>query len=323
MKRILVTGGAGFIGSHLIERLLNEGNEVICVDNFFTGSKRNLLHLMDNPYLEIIRHDVTFPLFVEADEIYNLACPASPIHYQYNPVKTVKTNVMGMINMLGLAKRIKAKILQASTSEVYGDPEQHPQQEGYWGHVNPIGIRSCYDEGKRLAETLCMDYHRQNNVQVKIIRIFNTYGPRMDINDGRVVSNFIVQALRNEPITVYGEGQQTRSFCYVSDLVDGMIRMMEHTAADQPGPINLGNPGEFTIMELAEKVIKLTGSSSKIVHKPLPPDDPTQRRPDISLAKKALDWEPAIPLDEGLRPTIDYFDALLREPKKVSHLSLA
>jgi UDP-glucuronate decarboxylase len=321
MKRILITGGAGFIGSHLVERLLAEGNEVIVADNFFTGSKRNLVHLMNNPYLEIIRHDITFPLFVEVDEIYNLACPASPIHYQYNPVKTVKTNVMGMVNMLGLSKRIKAKILQASTSEVYGDPEQHPQTETYWGRVNPIGLRSCYDEGKRIAETLCMDYHRQNRVEVKIIRIFNTYGPRMDVNDGRVVSNFIVQALRNEPITVYGEGQQTRSFCYVTDLIDGMIRMMENTTFDQPGPVNLGNPGEFTIMELAQKVIAMTGSSSKIVHKPLPPDDPTQRRPDISVAKNTLGWEPTIPLDEGLKPTIEYFDRLLSKQFPVDEVT--
>jgi UDP-glucuronate decarboxylase len=313
MKRILVTGGAGFIGSHLVDRLLCEGNEVICVDNFFTGSKRNVLHLMDNPYFELIRHDITQPLFVEVDEIYNLACPASPVHYQYNPVKTVKTSVMGMINMLGLAKRIRAKVLQASTSEVYGDPEEHPQRETYWGHVNPIGLRSCYDEGKRVAETLCMDYHRQNKVAVKIARIFNTYGPRMDINDGRVVSNFIVQALQNEPITVYGEGQQTRSFCYVSDLVDGLMRLMERTDFETTGPINLGNPGEFTIMELAEKVIQMTGSSSKIVHKPLPPDDPTQRRPDITKAKDVLGWEPKIPLDEGLKSTIAYFDELLRK----------
>jgi UDP-glucuronate decarboxylase len=310
MKRVLVTGGAGFIGSHLIERLLSEGSEVICADNFFTGSKRNLLHLMSNPYLEIMRHDITFPLFVEVDEIYNLACPASPVHYQYNPVKTVKTSVMGMINMLGLAKRIKAKILQASTSEVYGDPEEHPQSETYWGRVNPIGIRSCYDEGKRLAETLCMDYWRQNNVQVKLIRIFNTYGPRMDINDGRVVSNFIVQALKNEPLTVYGEGQQTRSFCYVSDLVDGLMRMMS-TGTDVTGPINLGNPVEFTILELAEKIIAMTGSSSKLVYLPLPSDDPTQRKPNIELAKKHLNWEPKFPPDEGLRLTIAYFESLL------------
>lgn len=315
MKRILVTGGAGFIGSHLVERLLEQGHEVLCLDNFFTGSKQNIVHLLDNKYLEVIRHDVIEPILLEVDEIYNLACPASPVHYQYNPVKTVKTNVMGMINMLGLAKRTKAKIFQASTSEVYGDPEQHPQTEGYWGHVNPIGIRSCYDEGKRIAETLCMDYHRQNGVRVKIIRIFNTYGPRMAINDGRVVSNFIVQALQNQPITVYGEGQQTRSFCYVDDLVEGFIRMMDKTPDDYAGPVNLGNPGEFTIMELAQKVIELTGSSSKIERLPLPPDDPTQRRPDISLAKEKLNWEPTVMLNEGLIKTIAYFDDQLKRTK--------
>ena len=315
MKRILVTGGAGFIGSHLIERLLDQGHEVLCLDNFFTGSKQNIVHLLDNKYLEVIRHDVIEPILLEVDEIYNLACPASPVHYQYNPVKTVKTNVMGMINMLGLAKRTKAKIFQASTSEVYGDPEQHPQTEGYWGHVNPIGIRSCYDEGKRIAETLCMDYHRQNGVRVKIIRIFNTYGPRMAINDGRVVSNFIVQALQNQPITVYGEGQQTRSFCYVDDLVEGFIRMMDKTPDNYAGPVNLGNPGEFTIMELAQKVIELTGSSSKIERLPLPPDDPTQRRPDISLAKEKLNWEPTVMLNEGLIKTIAYFDDQLKRAK--------
>lgn len=312
-KRILITGGAGFIGSHLTERLLNQGNEVICLDNFFTGSKENIVHLLDHKYLEVIRHDVIEPILLEVDEIYNLACPASPVHYQYNPVKTVKTNVMGMINMLGLAKRTKAKIFQASTSEVYGDPEQHPQQESYWGHVNPIGIRSCYDEGKRIAETLCMDYHRQNGVRVKIVRIFNTYGPRMAINDGRVVSNFIVQALQNQPITIYGEGQQTRSFCYVDDLVEGFIRLMDNTPDDYPGPVNIGNPGEFTIMELAEKVIKLTGSSSKIERLPLPPDDPTQRKPDITIAKEKLGWEPTIMLEEGLKKTIAYFDAQLKK----------
>jgi UDP-glucuronate decarboxylase len=322
MKRILVTGGAGFIGSHLVERLLSQGNEVLCLDNFFTGSKDNIVHLLDHKYLEVIRHDVIEPILLEVDEIYNLACPASPVHYQYNPVKTVKTNVMGMINMLGLAKRTKAKIFQASTSEVYGDPEQHPQTESYWGHVNPIGIRSCYDEGKRIAETLCMDYHRQNGVRVKLIRIFNTYGPRMAINDGRVVSNFIVQALQNKPITVYGEGQQTRSFCYVDDLVEGFIRMMDNTPDDYPGPVNLGNPGEFTIMELAEKVIQLTGSSSKIEKLPLPPDDPTQRRPDISLAKEKLNWEPTIMLNEGLKKTIAYFDEKLRREKSAQALSV-
>lgn len=317
MTRVLVTGGAGFIGSHLIERLLDEGHEVICADNFFTGAKQNLVHLLDNPFLEVVRHDIIFPLFVEVDHIYNLACPASPVHYQYNPVKTVKTNVMGTLNMLGLAKRIKAKLLQASTSEVYGDPEEHPQKETYWGRVNPIGIRSCYDEGKRLAETLCMDYHRQNKVEVKIIRIFNTYGPRMDINDGRVVSNFIVQALCNEPITVYGEGTQTRSFCYVSDLVDGMIRMMNQTGFDQTGPVNLGNPVEFTILELAQKVIEMTGSSSQIIYKPLPQDDPTQRKPDITKAKELLDWQPYVPLEEGLVSTIAYFEALLTRQGKI------
>lgn len=322
MKRILVTGGAGFIGSHLVERLLNQGNEVLCLDNFFTGSKDNIVHLLDHKYLEVIRHDVIEPILLEVDEIYNLACPASPVHYQYNPVKTVKTNVMGMINMLGLAKRTKAKIFQASTSEVYGDPEQHPQTESYWGHVNPIGIRSCYDEGKRIAETLCMDYHRQNGVRVKLIRIFNTYGPRMAINDGRVVSNFIVQALQNKPITVYGEGQQTRSFCYVDDLVEGFIRMMDNTQDDYPGPVNLGNPGEFTIMELAEKVIQLTGSSSKIERMPLPPDDPTQRRPDITLAKEKLNWEPTIMLNEGLQKTIAYFDDKLRREKSAQALGV-
>jgi len=312
-KRILVTGGAGFIGSHLVERLLNAGNEVLCLDNFFTGSRDNIVHLQDHPYFEVIRHDITQPILLEVDEVYNLACPASPVHYQYNPVKTIKTNVMGMINMLGLAKRVKAKIFQASTSEVYGDPEQHPQTESYWGHVNPIGIRSCYDEGKRVAETLCMDYHRGNGVNVKIVRIFNTYGPRMAIDDGRVVSNFIVQALRNEPITVYGEGTQTRSFCYVDDLVEGFVRMMDRTEDGFCGPVNLGNPGEFTIQELADKVIAMTGSSSKITRLPLPPDDPTQRRPDITLAKQKLDWTPTIPLEEGLKKTIAYFDAKLKQ----------
>lgn len=322
MSRILVTGGAGFIGSHLVERLLGQGHEVLCLDNFFTGSKDNIIHLLDHKYLEVIRHDVIEPILLEVDEIYNLACPASPVHYQYNPVKTVKTNVMGMINMLGLAKRTKAKIFQASTSEVYGDPEQHPQTESYWGHVNPIGIRSCYDEGKRIAETLCMDYHRQNGVRVKIVRIFNTYGPRMAINDGRVVSNFIVQALQNKPITVYGEGQQTRSFCYVDDLVEGFVRMMDNTEEGYAGPVNLGNPGEFTIMELAQKVIELTGSSSKIERLPLPPDDPTQRRPDISLAKEKLNWEPTIMLNEGLVKTIAYFDAQLKKSKSQEACSL-
>lgn len=306
-KRVLVTGGAGFVGSHLCERLLKEGNEVICLDNYFTGNKQNIVHLLDNPYFELIRHDVTIPIFIEADEIYNLACPASPIHYQYNPIKTVKTSVMGAINMLGLAKRTRAKILQASTSEVYGDPEVHPQTETYWGHVNPIGIRSCYDEGKRCAESLFVNYHQQNNVRIKIVRIFNTYGPRMHPHDGRVVSNFIVQALKGEDITVYGDGKQTRSFQYVSDLVEGFIRLMA-TGDDVCYPVNIGNPGEFSIYELAEKVIKLTGSTSKIVHNPLPQDDPIQRKPDISLAKKVLnDWSPLIPLDEGLVKTIEYF----------------
>ncbi len=313
MKKVLVTGGAGFLGSHLCSRLLNEGNEVICLDNFFTGSKRNVVHLLDNPYFELIRHDVTMPFFIEVDEIYNLACPASPIHYQYNPIKTVKTSVMGAVNMLGLAKRINAKILQASTSEVYGDPIVHPQEESYWGNVNPIGIRSCYDEGKRCAETLFVNYHQQNNVRIKIIRIFNTYGPNMHPNDGRVVSNFIVQALRNEDITIYGDGNQTRSFQYVDDLIEGMIRMMG-SREDFHGPVNIGNPGEFTMLELAEKVIKLTGASSKIVHLPLPKDDPTQRQPDISLAKKELNnWHPNIPLEEGLKFTIDFFAKLIEE----------
>ncbi len=309
MKRILVTGGAGFVGSHLCERLLNEGNEVICLDNYFTGEKRNIAHLLNNPYFELVRHDVTMPYFAEVDEIYNLACPASPIHYQFNAIKTIKTSVMGAINMLGLAKRTKAKILQASTSEVYGDPKVHPQKEDYWGHVNPIGIRSCYDEGKRCAETLFNDYHRQNGVDIKIIRIFNTYGPRMHPNDGRVVSNFIIQALNGEDITVYGDGSQTRSFQYVDDLVEAMVRMM--ATENFTGPVNTGNPNEFTILELAQKVIKLTGSSSKIIYKPLPSDDPTQRQPDISLAKEKLGgWEPKIQLEEGLTKTIEYFKNL-------------
>ncbi len=311
MKKILVTGGAGFIGSHLCERLLNEGNEVICLDNYFTGSKQNIVHLMDNPYFELIRHDITMPFFIEVDEIYNLACPASPIHYQYNPIKTVKTSVMGAINMLGLAKRIKAKILQASTSEVYGDPQVHPQTESYWGHVNPIGSRSCYDEGKRCAETLFMDYHLQNNVNIKIVRIFNTYGPRMHPNDGRVVSNFIVQALKGEDITIYGDGKQTRSFQYVDDLVEGFIRMM-NTGDDFKGPVNIGNPGEFTMLELAETIIRLTESDSKITFHPLPADDPIQRKPDISLAREKLNnWEPTIELEQGLTKTISYFKEIL------------
>ncbi len=312
MKRILVTGGAGFVGSHLCERLLNDGHEVISLDNYFTGEKRNIVHLMDNPYFEVVRHDVTMPFFIEVDEIYNLACPASPIHYQYNPIKTVKTSVMGAINMLGLAKRIKSKILQASTSEVYGDPLVHPQTEDYWGHVNPIGIRSCYDEGKRVGETLFMNYHHQNDVRIKIIRIFNTYGPRMHPHDGRVVSNFIVQALKGEDITVYGDGSQSRSFQYVDDLLNGMIKMMG-TDDEFTGPINIGNPDEFTIMELAEKVIAMTGTKSKIIYEPLPSDDPMQRCPDISLAKKKLDWEPKIKLEAGLEKTIAYFDQLLKE----------
>ncbi|WP_248722639.1 UDP-glucuronic acid decarboxylase family protein [Seonamhaeicola sp. ML3] len=309
-KKVLVTGGAGFVGSHLCERLLNENNEVYCLDNFFTGQKQNIVHLLDNPYFELIRHDVTAPFFIEADEIYNLACPASPVHYQYNPIKTMKTSVMGAINMLGLAKRIKAKILQASTSEVYGNPLVHPQQESYWGNVNPIGERSCYDEGKRAAETLFVDYHKQNNVDVKIVRIFNTYGPRMHPNDGRVVSNFIVQALRGEDITVYGEGQQTRSFQYVDDLVEAMIRMMG-SRDGFIGPVNTGNPDEFTILELAQKVIELTGSRSKIVYKPLPSDDPLMRKPDITIAKKELDWAPKIKLEEGLSKTIDFFKTIV------------
>ena len=309
-KQILVTGGAGFLGSHLVERLLKEGNYVICLDNYFTGQKRNIIKFLDNPYFEVIRHDVTMPFFIEVDEIFNLACPASPVHYQYNPIKTVKTSVAGAINMLGLAKRIKAKILQASTSEVYGDPEVHPQTESYWGHVNPIGIRSCYDEGKRCAETLFMDYHIQNNVKIKIMRIFNTYGPRMHPNDGRVVSNFIVQALNGKNITVFGDGMQTRSFQYVDDNIEGMIRLMA-TRDDFIGPVNIGNPNEFTMIELAEMVIKLTKSKSKLVFEPLPADDPMQRRPDITLAKKELGWEPKIQLEEGLTKTIEYFKSIL------------
>ena len=309
-KKILVTGGAGFVGSQLCERLLNDGNEVVCLDNYFTGQKANIVHLLDNPYFEVIRHDVTMPFFIEVDEIYNLACPASPIHYQYNAIKTMKTSVLGAINMLGLAKRVKAKILQASTSEVYGDPQVHPQTESYWGHVNPIGERSCYDEGKRAAETLFVNYHKQNNVRIKIIRIFNTYGPRMHPHDGRVVSNFIVQALQNKDITVYGDGQQTRSFQYVDDLIEGMIRMMA-SPESFTGPVNIGNPNEFTIMQLAEAVIQLTNSKSKIVRMPLPSDDPMQRQPNIELAKKMLNWEPKIQLKEGLIKTIDYFAATI------------
>ncbi|MUM76893.1 NAD-dependent epimerase/dehydratase family protein [Pseudodesulfovibrio sp. F-1] len=311
-KRVLVTGGSGFLGSHLCERLLEEGHEVLCVDNFYTGRKDSILHLMDNPHFEIIRHDVTFPLYVEADEIYNLACPASPIHYQFDPVQTTKTSVHGAINMLGLAKRIKAKIFQASTSEVYGDPAVHPQTEDYWGNVNPIGIRACYDEGKRCAETLFFDYHRQHGLRIKVGRIFNTYGPRMAMEDGRVVSNFVVQALRGEDITVYGKGEQTRSFCYVDDLVEGIFRLMEHTPDEFTGPVNLGNPLEFSILELAQEVIDLTGSVSRIVFKPLPSDDPMQRKPDISLAKRALGWEPRTPLREGLVKTVEYFQRVLK-----------
>ncbi len=305
-KRVLVTGGAGFLGSFLCERLLKEGCDVVCVDNFYTGTKRNIIHLMENPYFELIRHDITFPLYLEVDEIYNLACPASPIHYQNDPVQTTKVNVHGSINMLGLAKRLKAKILQASTSEVYGDPTVHPQTESYWGNVNCIGIRSCYDEGKRCAETLFFDYHRQHNLSIRVVRIFNTYGPRMQPNDGRVVSNFILQALRNHDITVFGDGTQSRSFCFVDDLVDGMIRMM-NAPDDFSGPVNIGNPNEFSIMELAGKVIELTGSKSKIIYQPLPEDDPLQRQPDIALAKERLGWEPKTQLEEGLKRTIEYF----------------
>ena len=315
MKKILITGGAGFVGSHLCERLLNEGNEVICLDNYFTGNKKNIVKLLDNPYFEMVRHDITEPYFAEVDEIYNLACPASPVHYQYNPIKTIKTSVMGAINTLGLAKRVGAKILQASTSEVYGDPSVHPQPESYWGNVNPIGIRSCYDEGKRCAETLFMDYHHQNKVAIKIIRIFNTYGPNMNPVDGRVVSNFIVQALKGEDITIFGDGTQTRSFQYVDDLVEGMVRMMNSDPLFL-GPVNLGNPNEFTMLELAQEVISLTGSKSKIIHLPLPQDDPKQRQPDISLAKEKLNvWEPKVQLKEGLTSTITYFDQLLSEQK--------
>ncbi len=312
MKRILITGGAGFIGSHLCERLLDEGNEVLCLDNYFTGSKRNIVHLLPHPYFELVRHDVTVPYYAEVDEIYNLACPASPIHYQYNPIKTIKTSVMGAINMLGLAKRVKAKVLQASTSEIYGDPKVHPQTEDYWGNVNPIGIRSCYDEGKRCAETLFHDYHAQNKVRIKIVRIFNTYGPRMHPNDGRVVSNFIVQALKNEPITIYGDGNQTRSFQFVDDLLEGLVRMMA-TGDDVTGPVNIGNPGEFTIKQLAEIIIEMTDSKSKISYKPLPADDPAQRQPDIGKARKLLSkWEPRVHLEEGLAKTITYFQELMK-----------
>lgn len=311
-KRILITGGAGFIGSHLADRLLEQGHEVICVDNFFTGTKANIEHLHGNPRFELLRHDVTFPLFVEVDEIYNLACPASPVHYQHDPVQTTKTSVHGAINMLGLAKRLKCKILQASTSEVYGDPVVHPQTEDYWGNVNPIGIRSCYDEGKRCAETLFFDYYRQHDLRIKVARIFNTYGPRMHPNDGRVVSNFIVQALRGEPITLFGDGAQTRSFCFVDDLVEGLIRLM-NSADEVTGPINLGNPGEFTIRQLAEAVLRQTGSASKIINHPLPPDDPRQRKPDISLAQKHFQWTPTVALQDGLEKTVAYFQSALHE----------
>ncbi|MCW5200450.1 SDR family oxidoreductase, partial [Desulfobulbus sp. F4] len=311
-KRILITGGAGFLGSHLCERLIAEGNDVVCLDNYFTGAKQNILPLLDNPHFELLRHDVTFPLYIEVDEIYNLACPASPIHYQFDPVQTTKTSVHGAINMLGLAKRVKAKIFQASTSEVYGDPQVHPQPESYWGHVNPNGIRSCYDEGKRCAETLFFDYYRQHKLRIKVARIFNTYGPRMHPNDGRVVSNFIVQALLGEPITIYGDGAQTRSFCYVDDLIEAFIRLMA-TEDDFTGPVNTGNPGEFTILQLAENVLELTGSKSELIFKTLPQDDPKQRQPDITLAKEKLGWEPQISLREGLLPTIAYFDDFLRK----------
>jgi UDP-glucuronate decarboxylase len=309
-RRVLVTGGVGFLGSHLCDRLVERGDDVLCVDNFYTGSKQNVGHLLGRKNFELLRHDVTFPLYVEVDEIYNLACPASPIHYQYNPVQTTKTSVHGAINMLGLAKRCRAKILQASTSEVYGDPEIHPQREDYWGRVNPIGVRSCYDEGKRCAETLFFDYHRQHKLRIKVVRLFNTYGPRMHPNDGRVVSNFIMQALTGQDITIYGEGNQTRSFCYVDDLVEALIRMMD-SPDEVTGPINLGNPGEFTIRELAEQVIALTGSTSRLINQPLPSDDPRQRQPDITLAKKHLGWNPTIPLDEGLIKTIEYFKGQL------------
>jgi UDP-glucuronate decarboxylase len=311
MRKILVTGGAGFLGSHLCERLIERGDDVLCVDNFYTGSKNNLRHLFGNPRFELLRHDVTFPLYVEVDEIYNLACPASPIHYQFDPVQTTKTSVHGAINMLGLAKRVKAKILQASTSEVYGDPEVHPQQEEYWGRVNPIGVRSCYDEGKRCAETLFFDYWRQHKLRIKVVRIFNTYGPRMQPNDGRVVSNFVMQALRGEDITIYGDGHQTRSFCFVDDLIEAMIRTMD-TPDDFTGPINIGNPQEFTMHELAHEVIRLTSAKSRLVHKPLPADDPKQRRPDIKLAQNMLKWNPTVALPQGLEKTIEYFRALSR-----------
>jgi UDP-glucuronate decarboxylase len=310
MKRILITGGAGFLGSHLCDRLIKDGNDVLCVDNFFTGSKANIAHLIGNPYFELMRHDVTFPLYVEVDQIYNLACPASPIHYQFDPVQTTKTSVHGAINMLGLAKRVKARIFQASTSEVYGDPVVHPQPENYWGNVNSIGPRSCYDEGKRCAETLFFDYYRQHNLDIKVARIFNTYGPRMHPNDGRVVSNFIVQALKGEDITIYGDGQQTRSFCYVDDMIEGFIRLM-NSVDTLTGPVNLGNPGEYTMLELAENILKISKSSSKLIYKPLPQDDPRQRQPDIALAQKALGWTPQVNLVDGLNETIDYFRRVL------------
>jgi UDP-glucuronate decarboxylase len=309
-QTILVTGGGGFLGSHLCERLLDCGHDVICVDNFFTGSKENIRHLLDHSGFELVRHDITWPLYLEVDAIYNMACPASPVHYQHDPVQTTKTSVLGAINLLGMAKRLKIPILQASTSEVYGDPAMHPQKEEYWGNVNPIGTRSCYDEGKRCAETLFFDYNRQLGLSIKVVRIFNTYGPRMQINDGRVVSNFIVQALKNEDITIYGDGSQTRSFCFVSDLIDGLVKMMQ-TGPEVTGPINLGNPGEFTMLELAEKVIKMTGSKSKLVFRPLPKDDPVRRKPDISKAEKVLNWHPSVPLDEGLKKTIEYFSSIL------------
>ncbi|BDD89126.1 UDP-glucuronic acid decarboxylase family protein [Desulfofustis limnaeus] len=309
-KRIAVTGGAGFLGSHLCEKLLGQGHEVLCIDNFFTGTKQNIIHLLDNPLFELIRHDVTFPLYIEVEEIYNLACPASPVHYQFDPVQTTKTSVHGAINMLGLAKRIKAKIFQASTSEVYGDPQVHPQPESYWGHVNPIGVRSCYDEGKRCAETLFFDYHRQHQLKIKVARIFNTYGPRMNVDDGRVVSNFIIQAIKNEPITVYGDGTQSRSFCYVDDLIEGFVRFM-NSDDGFTGPVNLGNPREFSILELARTIVEITGSQSEIVFKELPADDPRQRRPEISLVRQKLGWEPLVSLESGLIPTIEYFRGLL------------
>lgn len=318
MKKVLVTGGCGFLGSHLCERLLNDGHDVLCVDNFFTGSKKNVLHLLDNPHFELMRHDITFPLYVEVEQIYNLACPASPVHYQFNPVQTTKTNVHGSINMLGLAKRVQARIFQASTSEVYGDPEIHPQEETYWGRVNPIGVRSCYDEGKRCAETLFFDYHRQHDLEIKVARIFNTYGPRMHPNDGRVVSNFIVQALRGQPITIYGDGQQTRSFCYVSDLIEAIVRFM-NSEKGFVGPVNLGNPSEYTIEQIAHRVIALTGSRSSIEYHPLPMDDPRIRRPDIALAQSHLQWTPSVALDQGLSQTIDYFFKTLPNMQQDAH----